>query len=243
MTGLAGLAVALAACASDGDRSGPPRDGPHGPGGPGGGAGLNVFISPSGEPFRAGPQAPYPSAAWFRGADLDGDGRLTPAEFTADAERAFHRFDRDGDGVIDGFEITAYEETTAPEILPRVGRLAAGEGMDPALFSGRGGRAGRSGARREGGAPPRPARSRAGDITLTGAEPYAMLAEPEPLRAADADLDGRVTLAEWRARTKRRFALLDEKGAGALTLDALPKTTVQQMLERRRARDAAKRAP
>lgn len=220
----------LAACASDGD------GGPSAGGGPDGPRrlGPSVFVSPAGEPFRAAPGEPYPSAAWFRRADTDGDGRLTLAEFLADAERAFRRYDTDGNGVIDGFEIADYEQRIAPEILPRIGRLRADEGQDTHLFEGERGGGGRRGGagRGRGGEPERRGRLRAGDDLLSGAAAYGMLAEPEPLRAADADLDGKVSLAEWRARTRRRFTLLDTTSAGALTLAALPRTAVQEQAER-----------
>lgn len=201
----------------------------------------NVFISPSGEPFRGAVDAPYAASAWFRGADADGDGRLTRAEFTADAKRFFHRLDADGDGVIDGFEIRAYEEEVAPEILPRLGRLRSGEGQNAGLFHDRNGGVGRGEAR----ADERGSHTRitASDTTFSGAGAFGVLNEPEPVQACDTDLDGRVSLAEWRAKTARRFALLDPKGAGFLTLETLPKSYVQQEREREAARrvKAAKR--
>ena len=235
---LLAAALALSACASGEDDERPPPP----PGGPGGQAvrphAPNVFISPSGEPFRAAPDAPYASALWFRAADGDGDGRLSRAEFMADALRAFARFDANRDGVIDGFETNDYEQKIAPEILPRVGRLRAGDGQDPDLFADRGGGVRRTGPGGPGGrggperGGPRPSRVRAGDQTLAGAGPFAMLNEPEPLRAADSDLDGKITLAEWRARTERRFDLLDAKALGYLTLETLPKTAVQELIAR-----------
>lgn len=200
--------------------------------------GLNVFISPSGEPFRGGRDDPYASAAWFARADTNHDGRLTLTEFRADAQRAFALYDTNGDGVIDGFEIQHYEQAIAPEILPRIDGLRAGEGMDDSLFKGRGGgaRHGRSGGPSGGGGSSR--RQVAGDRQEQGAGLYAILAEPEPLTAADSDLSGTVTRAEWMARTDRRFALLDTAGRGYLTLADLPKTQAQLVLERRRAREA-----
>lgn len=190
-------------------------------------------MSPSGEPFHAPADAPYASALWFARADADHDGRITRAEFMADAEAAFHRYDTNGDGVIDGLEVAAYEEAVAPEILPRVGALANGEGMDASLFGGRGHGAGGEG-------PQRRARVSAGDRQLQGAGLYGLLEEPEPLTAADADLDGKITLAEWRARTLRRFELIAD-GAEALTLAALPHPAMQTLLERRLRADAKRR--
>ena len=195
----------------------------------------NVFVSPSGEPFRAAEEAPYAAATWFRGADLDGDGRLTRAEFLRDAERFFQRLDADGNGVIDGFEIRAYEEQVAPEILPRIGRLRSGEGQDDALFHDRNGGVGREVARDE---RERRGRITASDTTFSGAGAFGMLNEPEPVQACDTDLDGRVSLAEWRAKAQRRFDLLDPKGLGHLSLDTLPKSYVQLQRER----DATRRS-
>ncbi|MEI9891976.1 MAG: EF-hand domain-containing protein, partial [Caulobacteraceae bacterium] len=89
--GVLAAVLALAGCASDdhpprGRRSwrrairrvpaGPPQR-------------ASLFVSPAGEPFRAGPGEPYPVAVWFRLADADGDGKLTRDEFVADAARFF----------------------------------------------------------------------------------------------------------------------------------------------------------
>lgn len=203
---------------------------------------LNTFLSPSGEPFRGGREAPYASALWFAGADADGDGKLTAAEFRADARRFFRTLDTNGDGVLDGFEIQRYEQAVAPEILPSIGGLRGGEGTDESLFRGaRGGRGGGREGRGEGGRA-RPARQQAGDRRPEGASLYGVLNEPEPLTAADADLSGRVTLAQWLAKTDRRFALLDDGAKGYLTLEGLPKTQAQLILERRRAEAERRRA-
>jgi len=152
----------------------------------------HVFISPSGEPFRGGDGL----AAWFAGADADHDGALTPAEFQADAARAFRLYDTNGDGVVDGFEIQAYERERAPEIAEI--SFGGDEGRRRGRRRGEAGGAGREGAAR-----------------------YSLLNEPEPLLAADLDVDGKVTLAEWTRATARRFQALDTANAGRLTLENL----------------------
>jgi hypothetical protein len=104
VVGLAGGAAALA----DSPAAAPTRGPPPGP---------SLFISPCGQPFRAGPGEPYPVGAWFRQADRNGDGRIDRAEFRADAAAFFARLDKNGDGVLDGFEVSDYEADVAPEIL------------------------------------------------------------------------------------------------------------------------------
>ncbi len=243
-------AVLLAACAGDGDPT-QYREVGHGGFGRGGGGdpaarrpGLpNVFISPAGKPYRAAAGDPYPVAAWFAAADADHDGRLTLSEFRQDAEAFFHELDTNHDGLIDGFEGQAYEQKVAPEILPRVEGLAAGEGMDLSLGGGRdrgGGQPviGSNGAARRAGA----GRQAAGDHITQGAGLFSLLNEPEPVTAADTSFDGKITLKEFLAAADRRFAALDTKGQGYLTLAGLPKTPVQEAMEREAARRAKARA-
>ncbi|CAN5358184.1 EF-hand domain protein [soil metagenome] len=232
-----GLVTALlCACAGSphpDDRSAP---GMNGDGRPGGGGRL-VFISPAGEPFRAAHDAPYPVAAWFAGADTDHDGKLTRAEFLADADRFFRVLDENHDGVIDGFEVQAYEQKIAPEILPEIGRLRAGEGQDDSLFKAGGARRDRRNAGREpqGG---KSQRVQAADHGGQGAGLYGFFTEPQPVAAADADFDGKITPKEWRAKAERAFDRLDVTKAGSLTLATLPKTPQQEAVEARRAREA-----
>src|SRR5215217_3309720 len=73
------------------------------------------FISPMGEPFRARTASDDTLALWFRQADRDQDGMLTPDEMQADAERFFTKLDGNHDGEIDPEEVVAYEWEVAPE--------------------------------------------------------------------------------------------------------------------------------
>lgn len=225
------LAAGLAACASrppppplpaqEGDQGFVPR-------------GRQVFVSPMGEPFRADMSAAYPVAAWFAGADSNHDGRLTEAEFQADADRFFKRLDADGDGMIDGLEVQTYEREIAPEILPSVGRLRSGEGQNEGLFRPGGG-ARRGGGRNRGGDDaPQQRRVEAADRSAQGAGLYGFFQEPEPVSSADANFDGRVAIDEWRAKAARAFKRLDKTGAGYLILGGLPKTPQQEAIDKRR---------
>jgi hypothetical protein len=228
-------AVCLAACASE-EPQGSREGGVRGEAGESRGpppARPSLFVSPAGEPFRAGPGAPYPVAAWFKAADADGDGKLTRDEFVADAARFFQRLDANHDGVIDGLELKAYETEVLPELTeertPQVGRPQAGGSP---TFGNQGGGGGGRGRRRGGGGggPGGPAQ---GGFTgalpqAEGAAPYGLLGEREPVADADLDINSRITLANFKTKAAQRFAALDVDGKGYLLLADLPKTRAQQ---------------
>ena len=208
----AALVLGLAACASE-----PRREGRRDHGGPPAREAAmrrGLFISPSGEPFRGADGF----ARWFAQADADHDRALTAAEFQADAERFFRRLDVDGDGVIDGFEMQAYEQTIAPEVAS-----LAIEGGFGVRDDGGEQRGGMGGGRRRGriGGDGGGFLGRGRGPERQGAARYSLINEPEPVTNADANLDGRVTLQEWRAATDRRFKSLDKAKTGRLTLDGL----------------------
>lgn len=229
---VAAFAISVAACASEP----PKREFRHHGGPPGGEAHQRrgVFISPSGEPFRSGDGL----AAWFAGADADRDGTITLAEFQADAERFFRVLDANHDGVVDGFEINTYEQTVAPEIAAmefdrqpgggegaqRGGGMGGGGGMGRGGGMDRGGMGGgRHGGhgRMGGGAPGGDGADRGQPGDRGGGGRYSLINEPEPVANADENVDGKVTLEEWRHAAARRFAVLDKQKSGRLTLDEL----------------------
>jgi hypothetical protein len=79
-------------------------------------AAEHVFISPMGEPFRGDAGRAALIAAWFNGADTNHDGKLSLAEFRADADRFFTTLDSNHDDEIDPDELDRYENKIAPEI-------------------------------------------------------------------------------------------------------------------------------
>jgi hypothetical protein len=195
-----------------------------------------LFLSPSGEPFRQGPNTPDPLKAWFEQADTGHLGYLDKAEFRADAVRFFKKLDAAGAGVIDGFEVQDYETKLVPELAewddgdypgefgaPRAGGQGPG-GQTPGggehSGGGRGGRGGQGrGGQNAGAAKP----SAGADARPTGRARaiQQLIYEPEPVSGADFNLDSHITLAEWMRATDQRFDLLDPDHTGRLTLDAL----------------------
>lgn len=206
-TGILAVSLALfcVGCASGGGSAGYDddrgRDGPRPPR-------AQLFISPSGQPFRAPGSQPYPVSAWFTEADRDHDGRLTREEFRADADAWFKALDVNADGRIDMPEVTRWEE----ELVPEITRAGAGGGID--------------GPRRRKDVPGRNELS----THSQGAAPYSLINEPHPIRGADADLSFSVSAAEWRAASDRRFAILDVDGDGAVALADLRATAAQGLV-------------
>jgi hypothetical protein len=203
--------LTLGACASDEPK-----------GKPGGPPPIRLFVSPSGEPFRGEGGL----GRWFAQADADHDGAITLEEFRADARHSFKVLDVNGDGVIDGIELQRYEH----DVVPEIGIMTfdePGGGQRPRR---------RAVGRDDGGVAPHtrpsqdPAQLLADEASREapaagrdGAARYSLLNEPQPIAAADADVDGKVTMAEWMAQTDRRFAKLDHLKTGRLTLASLLK--------------------
>lgn len=184
-----------------------------------------IFFSPSGEVFRAKTPAPYPVADWFKQADTDSDGKLTRAEFVADAKRYFAVIDKDENGVISSPENTRYEEELALEILSRVPMITQPPKSRTTDAEGK------------------PLSNQPYQRQITGAAQFSLINEPQPVRGADANFDFKITAAEWEAASLARFRLLDKDADGALTLETLSKTPMQQALEAPRDGKGKKRRP
>ncbi|MEG3083426.1 EF-hand domain-containing protein [Sphingomonas sp. PB2P12] len=237
---LIALTGALAGCASDL----PSRRGPDGPGNAAlrhsdGGADAGsahgrgqLFISPMGEPFRASQHAGAAQALWFAGADRDGDGRITEPEFQRDAMRFFVALDRGNDGEIDPDDIAYYENILVPEI-----RVASGGRGPSSGARGPGGRGGRGsgGGRRQGGGGGggggegkgmRNDDAKTTDTVIRerlGAGRFGFFDLPEPVIAADRNLNRGVDRSEFAMAAATRFAALDRNHDGALTRGELPR--------------------
>ena len=185
-----------------------------------------IFVSPSGKPYR-NTEGPYPSAAWFAEADVNGDGKLTALEMALDAQVFFETLDKDGNGSINGAEIERYEVEIAPEVGVARGRApnpgANAEtgrvpGVDPNLTI------------RETGSKPSTARVPAAiqrEIPR-GAGWFSFFNVPQPILRADTDLNGIVTASEHRRWVQEQFSGLDSEKRGYLTYQELPETPIQK---------------
>ena len=190
-----------------------------------------TFISPMGEPFRSRPGDKPPEEIWFERADANSDGKITRAEFMADAGRFFRTLDVNHDDQIGPDEIEHYEEDIAPEV--RTGGFdlpIPGEGSGSHRGHGGGG----GGSRRHGGAPrggnsddegassssdPPPEHY---DAASEGGARYSYLDLPEPVAAADLNLDRAISPREFVQAARERFDALDTDHDGVLTRDELP---------------------
>ena len=172
-----------------------------------------TFISPMGEPFRTQAGEKAPEDLWFERADANSDGKISRAEFTADAGRFFRTLDTDHDGRISAQEIQHYEDDIAPETLgggdssrrdhvTRATRTAADEDNITSTYL----------------TPPD-----SYDAGNMGAARFSYLDLPEPVAAADANFDRIVSPREYLEAVNVRFDALDANHDGGLTRDEFPR--------------------
>ena len=204
MLRLLGLSLAVALAAASAAAAAPPAAATAKPP-----AAPRIFLSPSGEPFRQGPEVPDPLKAWFDQADAAHKGYIDRADLRADAARFFKKLDENGDGIIDGFEVADYESKVVPELAQ------VAEGRFPGQF-GPAGRHGRGGQEAGQGQAGQGGRARGGQRPI-----QQLIDEPEPVSGADFALDSHITLAEWMRATDQRFVILDADKDGRVTLAEL----------------------
>ena len=159
------------------------------------------FISPMGEPFRSRAAGDDTLAKWFAQADRDSNGSMNLTEMEADALRFFAELDTDSNRQILPEELVSYEWQTAPEIQVN------SRWRDP-----------RGEERSTRGREPRSSYDPRG---LQGAARYALLNIPQPVAAADTNLDRAVTMDEFRQAAGNRFQLLDKNHDQSLDLAEL----------------------
>ncbi|QTC90484.1 EF-hand domain-containing protein [Brevundimonas goettingensis] len=102
-----------------------------------------------------------------------------------------------------------------------------GMGMPGGGMGGPGG-GGRGGPRGGGGEGPRSGGPRGGGAATSILAMAGLLNVPEPVKAADVDINQRITPEEWSRAGDRWFDLLDTDKDGGLTLSELPQTQLQQ---------------
>jgi hypothetical protein len=162
---------------------------------------AGVFLSPMGEPFRSSDPAADLIGTWFAAADRNRDGALVPAELRQDAARFFALLDSDRDSEIEPHEMARYENEVAPEVQLGLQMRSAGVG------DWRGGRQRRVQVFKAG---------------LDGAARYSFLNIPQPVIAADSDMNRGVTGSEFEQAADQRFASLDKDRDGRLVRAELP---------------------
>ena len=172
-----------------------------------------IFMSPMGEPFRADAGQPYPSAIWFAAADRDRDGFVSHDEFIGDALRFFETLDTNKDGKLTPDEVGHYEAVIAPETSLYSAR--------PDDYFDRSRREQDRGAMAD-------SRDYGGPMA---AGRFAWLNVPEPVVAADQDVDRVVTRDEFATAAAATFRRLDPLNRDRLRLADLPRTPQQIAIE------------
>ncbi|HEX8225267.1 MAG TPA: hypothetical protein VF605_15745 [Allosphingosinicella sp.] len=161
---------------------------------------AGLFLSPMGEPFRSNADN---VGAWFALADGDRDDALTVEEMKQDAARFFALLDSDGNGELGPGEIARYENDVAPEV--QVGLQMRGSGFGD--WRGRGSRR-------------RPVAMY--DERIQGAGRYSFLNIPQPVIAADSEMNRGVSRVEFAQAAAERFAQLDSNRDGRVDRAELP---------------------
>ncbi|HVV32719.1 MAG TPA: hypothetical protein VHC73_05770 [Vitreimonas sp.] len=194
-----------------------------------------LFIAPMGQPFRASGDETGVQK-WFAEADTDHDGKISLAEFVADADAFLPHVDSNGDGVITSTESDSLWREQAPEVISN--DVSYDAPLDPNTPIGAGehhhtshpssggaswgGLVSAEGGRTHGPGGPRP----------IGAQAFGLLGDPEPIMACDTNFDRRIEKTEFEQCAARRFVELDTNHDGFFTTDEVhPWLTAQGRVE------------
>ncbi len=168
----------------------------------------NLFISPSGQPFRSRAGEPYPVVAWFEKTDANHDGKIDREEFKAEAKAFFDMMNVRKNGVIDDEIIALYEKKVVPEIL-------TANVLQPGAASTTSGAYSSSDYKTQ----------------RQGAAQFGLINNAEPLRSADHSFRGLIRLPDMLAQADANFDILDEDHRGYLTLEDLPRPPAEQVAQ------------
>lgn len=177
---------------------------------------VRIFLSPMGQPF----QGEDGMQAWITAADTDHDGKVSLAEFAADASAFFARVDANQDQSLTSVESTALLQREAPQVLSPD---YAGPPIDP--HQGPPGRQHRASDDRPDNPSngesliwrhPGPARHVA---SLSGAGRFGLFDVGDSVMSCDTDFSGRVTVQEFSVCAARRFSEIDADHDGAITIE------------------------
>jgi len=166
-------------------------------------------FSPNGEPLvGAGWPAHCADALdlWFDRVDTSHDGKMTLVEMETDAVRQFKVMDLRRDGKVTAAEIATYREKAMG------GRYASYSTPEIAIRQRYHDEEADGGDRR-----------RHEDESMPQADASGVMPadKPDPVMSADTDLDGSVTLDEFKVFVHQNFADFDKDHAGYITKDDL----------------------
>jgi hypothetical protein len=222
------LAVALTACSGDRPER-PPRP--------------QLVISPNAEPLALGDESrcKVEMVSWFARVDTNHDGFIDRNEFMADARRWFAELDQGKKGYVTAADLAAVRDRKVPlpvaaprdpnelpperRMLPPLrsrfdplydrptdrmyGDRVYGDRYGDRMNAGEG----QTGSARRDRMPTDfPERPKSGLRN-------GVAGEPDPVMAADTDLDFKVTVIEWELYTGSNFNLLDRNNDGRLSPD------------------------